>query len=302
MSFSDLMSSARGPGVIGMLLALVVLIGFGVLFVFAFDEGAQGGQSIESFIAQQAKEIDSIKTGIERGEKELAKLPARQAAEKALTATKREIQFQAAKIDSLKKGVISANEDITEKNQQFDNYKNEYRTHIRGKAKGETLEKLTTLDGTVYESVKIREITPIGIQIAHSGGQKRIAYESLPREMQDLYQFDPKQKTEALAAENADHARHESDVSAAEAAANEQAMAQKQKDAELAREKAKQNLVRVKARIEVLKDEIKRLEEAIPRESLKSISNAPQMRQQLDAKKRSMSALIAEAAKLEATL
>ena len=56
------------------------------------------------------------------------------------------------------------------------------------------------------------------------------------------------------------------------------------------------------ARMQDIKDEIKRLEEAIPRESLKSISNAPHMRQQLDAKKRSMSALIAEAAKLEATL
>jgi hypothetical protein len=39
MSFSDLMQSGRGPGVIGMLLALVVLVGFGLLFMFAFDEG-----------------------------------------------------------------------------------------------------------------------------------------------------------------------------------------------------------------------------------------------------------------------
>ena len=46
------MSSARGPGVIGMIMALIVLLGFGVLFMFAFDEDLQGGgQTIEALVA-----------------------------------------------------------------------------------------------------------------------------------------------------------------------------------------------------------------------------------------------------------
>jgi hypothetical protein len=72
MSFSDMMSSGRGPGVIGMLMALVVLVGFGVLFMFATDEGFQGGdQSIESIIKHQAGDIESLKGGIANGMKSL---------------------------------------------------------------------------------------------------------------------------------------------------------------------------------------------------------------------------------------
>jgi hypothetical protein len=34
MSFTDLMSSSRGPGLIGTLMALLVLVGFGTLYLF----------------------------------------------------------------------------------------------------------------------------------------------------------------------------------------------------------------------------------------------------------------------------
>lgn len=43
MSFSDMMSSGRGPGVIGMILALIVLLGFGVLFMFASRKADRAG-------------------------------------------------------------------------------------------------------------------------------------------------------------------------------------------------------------------------------------------------------------------
>ena len=76
MSFSDMMSSGRGPGVIGMVMALIVLLGFGLLFMFAFDEGLQGGsQSIQSVIAQQAKHIIDDQQAITTGRESLAKIP-----------------------------------------------------------------------------------------------------------------------------------------------------------------------------------------------------------------------------------
>lgn len=57
-----------------------------------------------------------------------------------------------------------------------------------------------------------------------------------------------------------------------------------------------------KSRIESLKDEIKALEEAIPKESLKPISRAPQMKTQLSAKQRQLSALQADVARQELSL
>jgi hypothetical protein len=303
MSFSDLMSSGRGPGVIGMVLALIVLLGFGLLFMFAFDEGWQGAdQSIESVISNQAKEIDNLKSGIEHGEKELMKAPALLAAGKKLKDLQRENQFRDGNIDGLKKGIASTNEAISAKLAEMETYKDKYRAFARGKAKGRELESLETRDGNTYQKVVIREVTPIGLQIMHDGGQKRIAFELLPAGMQDEFQFDPKQKADAVAKEEAMRNVHETAVSTAQEVAGQQAAAQREKEAE----EKKQNMMRAiavkESRIESLKNEIKSLEEALPKESLKRISNAPQMKLQLSNKQRELSTLSNDVARLRSAL
>ena len=182
MSFSEMMESGRGPGVIGMLLALLVLVGFGALFVFAFDDKLQGGaQSIESYLASQAKEIADANASISHGQKRLMKAPERHALKKELAGIKRENQSRAARIDSLETGVASAKQDVAALMKAFEGYKDEYRAVARGKAKGETMERLETRDGNAYVNVIIKDVTPIGLQIMHDGGLKRIPYEELPR-------------------------------------------------------------------------------------------------------------------------
>lgn len=283
-----------------MLLALVVLLGFGVLFMFASDEGLQGAdQSIESIIAHQAKEIENLKGSISHGEKELAKGPALLAMSRELSGIKTENRIREGGIDSLKKGVVAANERIASKIGEIEAYKDEYRALVRGKAKGQTMDRLETRKGGVYENVTIREVTAIGIQIMHDGGQKRIPFEELPVAMQDYYQFDPNQKAAAVAKETATRNEHEAAVSVATAAADQQAMALKQKEAEAAREKAIRAIAMKESRIESLKDEIENLEEAIPKENLKSISRAPQMRAQLAAKQHEKAALQADVSRLQ---
>lgn len=303
MSFSDMMQSGRGPGVIGMLLALVVLVGFGLLFMFAFDEGLQGAdQSIESVISHQAREIEDTKSGIARGEKTLEGAPLLIAAEKQLGAIKRENQFREGNIGGLKQAIVAANDAIAAKMKDIEAYKEEYRASVRAKAKGELIERLETRKGDAYDKVTIREVTPIGIQIMHAGGQKRIPFEDLPAAMQDHFQFDPKQKAEAVAKENAVRDEHESAVTVATNAADQQAAAQKQRDAEANREKTIRAITMKQSRVESLKDEIKNLGEAIPKESLKRISRAPQMRLQLSAKQRELSALQEDIARMQGSL
>ena len=303
MSFSDLMSSGRGPGVIGMLLALVVLVGFGVLFMFAFDEGLQGAdQTIEARIAHDAKEIENLTSGIANREKELTKIPALQAKTKELSAIKTENRIREGGIDSLKKGITSAKEAIDAKLKDFDAYKDEYRAFARGQAKGQTMPRLETTKGGVYENVTIREVTAIGVQIMHDGGQKRIPFEELPADMQDHFQFDPKQKADAVAKEEASRNEHENAVTASKEALEQQAAEQKVKDAEAAREKAIRAIAVKRSRIQSLEDEIEALEKALPKEAMKRISNAPQMRQQLAAKQRDLAALRADVARLEGGL
>jgi hypothetical protein len=298
-----MMSSSRGPGVIGMVLALVVLAGFGVLFMFAFDERLQGGdRTIESVIAEQSKEIERLQASIKHGEKELTKTPALLATARELTAAKRDNQFRDGHIDSLRQGVAAANKSIDAKTTEFDAYKDQYRAFVRSRAKGQTMERLVTRKGVIYQNVSLREVTAIGIQIMHTDGQKRIPFEELPAEMQDRFQFDPNQKSAAVARETAERDEHEAAVSVATTAESRKLAEQRQKEAEANQAKMIRSIAVMESRIESLSHEIKALEEAIPKESLKPLSRAPQMRGQLGNKQRETAKLRAEVARLRAGL
>lgn len=286
-----------------MLLALVVLVGFGLLFMFAFDEGMQGkDQSIESMIAHDAKEIENLTGGIANGEKELTKGPSLLAKSKELGAVKMENRIREGSIDSLKKGIDSANEAIAAKNKDFEAYKDEFRAFARGKAKGQTMARLETRRGDVYENVTIREVTAIGMQIMHDGGQKRIAFEELFDEIQDQFQFDPKQKAAAVAVEVATRNEHEAAVSVASEVASQQAAEQKKKEAAELREKTIRAIAVKRSRVASLQREIEGLEKALPMEANKPISNAPQISGQIRRKQQELSALQSNIARLEAGL
>lgn len=261
MSFSDLMSSSRGPGVIGLLLALVVLFGFGGLYFLVFDEGMQGGgQTVESVIREQSREIDTIKAEITQRGSQLSVGEARTATAKEHQLLARENQFRTGTLDGLKKDVAKAAERIAALEADFSAYKDQYRQFSRGRAKGEKIELLTTRDGTEYHDVTIREVTAVGMQIVHRDGQKRVPFESLSDELQDRFQFDPEQKQLALAAEASEQAAHEARTAAA-VAVQDTKMAE-QKEQRIAEEKAKlEEEIRVKeARVTAITSEIQAIE------------------------------------------
>lgn len=261
MSFTEMMSSGRGPGVIGMLMALVVLIGFGFLFMFASDESSMASsQSIESVIIQQDKDIGNYQGGIEYAKTNLEKAPKRLAAAKELARCKREIQTVEGRIGDLKKGMETGNAALAATAKAFETYKDEYRAFARGKAKGELMDELVTLSGVVYKNVNIREVTPIGIQIRHADGQKRIPFEELSKEIQDRFQFDPNQKEQAIAAETTTRADHEAAVGVANEKAEQEMALQRERDAQLGKEKLKREIALKKSQISVINDEIRGIE------------------------------------------
>ena len=251
------MSSGRGPGVIGMVMALIVLLGFGLLFMFAFDEGLQGGdQSIESIIAHQAKDIIYDQQSITAGRESLAQAPTKLANIKELSRLKRENEALETNIVQLVSAVATGKTDVVKANDVFEAYKDQYRAFVRNKAKGESIEKLETLSGVNYLNVNIREVTAIGIQIRHEGGQKRIAFEDLPAEMRDRFQFDQTQKQEALAQEAETRENHEAAVAVAETMADQQMDQKREMDTAKAKAKSKRAIVMKEVQIKSLEDEI----------------------------------------------
>jgi hypothetical protein len=303
MSFSDLMSSGRGPGVIGMVMALIVLLGFGLLFMVATDEGFQGGdQSIESLIAHQAKDIEFSKGALERGVKSLGDAPERIKWTKELNSLQRGTPVFKERIVALGGNIQSRKAEAVRGERAFEDYKNQYRAHVRSKAKGESMDTLQTQGGVVYKNVNIRGVTAVGIQIRHDDGHKRIPFEDLPAAMQDYYQFDPKQKAEAVTQEQVAWNEHEAAVSVANLASDRQVAEQAAKDAEAIREKTLRSIALKESRTESLSNEIESLEAAITKEIEKSISNAPQMRAQLANKQSALAALLADIARMRADL
>jgi chromosome segregation ATPase len=256
MSFSDMMSSGRGPGVIGMVLALIVLLGFGFLFMFASQESGPGRQSIESVIAQQAKEIDGYKANIEQENKQLALAPGRTATAKEINRLVRESKAAGERKEVLGATIDAAKTAIVAVQKQVEDYKDQYRQFVRSKAKGESMDELKTISGTVYKKVNIRDVTAIGIEIRHDEGHKRIPFEDLPEEMRDHFQFDPNQKRAAMAAESEMRGQHEAAAAAANVQAEKQMDAQRAQSAQADFEKAKLNIAAQENQIAALKSEI----------------------------------------------
>lgn len=284
-------------------MALIVLLGFSLLFMLATDEEFQGGdQSIESLIAHQAKEIEFSNRVIESGQKLLDDAPERTKKAKELNRLKRESLTLQERIVTLGRDIESGKAEAVVSCKAFEDYKDQYRAYVRGKAKGETVETLETRSGVIYKDVSIREVTAVGIQIRHDDGHKRIPFEELPESMKDYYQFDPGQKAAAVAREREAWNEHEAAAVVANLASDREVAARTAMEAVAARGKVIQSIAFKESRVSSLSDEIRNLEEAIPREIEKRISNAPQMRAQLSNKRSNLAALQADIARMRAGL
>jgi hypothetical protein len=259
MSFTDLMSSGRGPGVIGLLLALLVLVGFGSLFTFATDQRFQGAdQSIESVIAYQAKELILAKGNVEESWQLLSIAPERTKKVNELSKLKLENQILQQRKVSLVDNIGTSIAEETTHNEAVERYKDEYRAHIRAEAKGKTLPSLETKTGVTYKNVSIREVTAFGMQIRHDDGFKRIPFEELSDSMKDYYQFDPKQKATAVATEQALWNQHEAAAAVANDLAKELSK-QKENNAKIAQEKNTLTIAAKRSQIVSIQEEISNL-------------------------------------------
>jgi DNA repair exonuclease SbcCD ATPase subunit len=305
MSFSDMMSSGRGPGVIGMGMALVVLLGFGVLFMFAFDEGFQGGeQSDEAVIASQGKEIANYQLSIDAGQKSLEKGPKLVSDTKELNSLNVENQTTQQNIVSLNEKVTAAQSALAELGNDFEGYKDEYRAYVRSKAKGTVIAELVTVKGEVYKQARISEVTAIGMQVVHLEGQKRIPLEDLPDDMKDYYQFDPNQKEKAAEIEKKTRDEHEKLVGESEKIADAAAAQQKLVDAEKAKARAKEQIALKKTELSNYKSRAKELQNMIQQEERKrgGLKKTGQYKEKLGEIQSTMAEIQAQIDKLSVSL
>ncbi len=303
MSFSDLMESGRGPGVIGTLLALVVLGGFGVLFLLAFNETPPSEKiTVQTQIADQAKELDAAAAEIAQQSRKLENLPKLEATALKLRKAKRDIATIEGRVDSATSALAAARQQLADCAAEFEHYKDRYREVTRLAAKDEKIAKLQTQSGKTYDDVLIREVTPIGIQIRHQGGFARIPFEDLPAAMQNRFQFDPKQKNAAIAEENARRKDHDSSVAASLTETKQQQEARKQADAAAHQLEASRAIALKTAQLTALDGEINRLLEELRHEQTKKFRRTQPLASKIADKQKLRVQLQAEVAQLRAGL
>jgi predicted nucleic acid-binding Zn-ribbon protein len=284
MGFSDLLTSSRGPGVIGTLLALLVLVGFGTLYMFVFDEGLQGGKkTIAAVIRDQDMEIDSNKIQIENAKERLAAAEVAKAKAKEANELTSRNAVLTKQVEELTAAKTAATEAVAQAATDWEKYKDDYRASEWASAVGDKMPDIKTSSGEVFTGVEIKSVDHTGVRISHSGGAKTIKPEDLPSDLFDRFQFDLAKKKAMEDKEAEIFTGHTNNVEIANLAKSGQE--------KLARiDTLNQEIAKFGEAVETSKESVSRFQSAIDRKRMDiaseqskigGISRAPQMKEEL---------------------
>ncbi|BCX47021.1 hypothetical protein HAHE_09290 [Haloferula helveola] len=289
---TDLFTSSRGPGVIGTLMALLVLGGFGTLYVFVFDESLQGdGKSLESIIADDAKQVVSLEKRVKSHEEQIAATEAFKDTASQILSQQAKLTAAEARSAELEGAAAERSAEIEKLEGSFGEYQQSYRESARASMVGKKMDELKTLEGTTYKDVKVTDVDPARMQIRHSAGITGIALEQLPEDMQDYLQVDASEKERLLAAEEAAKKLRNQSADFGEAEYKIAMMEHDLKGLDQKRKDARNRYNTAQASIPSLEIQISRKRIELTQEERKArsggISNAPQVRshiQQLESR------------------
>jgi chromosome segregation ATPase len=287
MAFTDLVSSSRGPGVIGTFIAFIVLGGFALLYFLVFDESMQGGQkTIQSVIKEQEAAIASRKTQIEsfRVKEESAKQ--RETIAKEVRSATRKLDGENARKAELAQQVAAGQAAVKELGEKWEAYKDQYRAQVWREAQGKELKEFKTVSGKVYTDAKVLGVDHTGMRLMVFSGPITVPSQELPDDLRELYQLSEEKKKAILAAESTATAAHEDNVEVAKRQERIATLTNSINEKDAAKTGAEARLKSAVNAGATHQYEIARQENAIAAERSKAISRAPQMQQQLEQMKK----------------
>lgn len=302
MGGTDLFTSARGPGLIGTVLALIVVGGFGLLYLFVFDKSLQGeGRTIEDVIRDQTSSIEGLQSQIASAEKRIDEGQVRR---KQLS----DLKLETGRSENLARTIATrtgardrAADAIAGTASNFDDYRNRYRQAERARAKDEEIPDFETSDGLAFSNVRILSVDAIGMQVRHDGGIKRIPQEKLPAELRDRFQFDEDESQLAREKEADQHVAYSGKVDIANLTKRikqiDYQIGEREDDIaklEAKIDSAKANLKPTERRIQQLKSELaadRQRAAGRAASGRQGISRAPQIREQLQTEENRLAAI-----------
>jgi predicted nucleic acid-binding Zn-ribbon protein len=283
---TDLFTSARGPGVIGLLLALIVLGGFGLLAMMVFEGMEESsGASPAVTLAQDAKTAEILRENIASARKQIDDTKGLRKVASEITDF--ELAFQSAKnlVADLEDRKSAAEATVMKAAEALSDYKRQYRKSARDSLVGKTYETLKTQSGKTYSNVSVTEVDLSRVQVRHSSGVTGIPLVELPDEIQEFLQIDTAEIEQHVAAEKerANDRNVRTDVAEQQMKINKLELELRMlQDEETS---AKQFVAKQEAALEGLRQRIedKRMELAADpgRSGRGGISNAPQIEGQI---------------------
>lgn len=188
--FEDMLSSHRGAGFIGTLIAVGIFVALGSLFILVSDENFQGGgKTIESEISDQKKQIEQLESTIEHYQKSILAGQQNQKVAVEVDSLTRQLQSREQRVTDANATIEQTNKEITETSQAWEQYKTAYRKYIRAKTIGTNYPEIVTQSGRKYTNATVRKIDDLRITVAHDGGSGSIPWNELPKEIIELLQF-----------------------------------------------------------------------------------------------------------------
>ena len=191
---NDFLSSVRGPGLVGLLLATVVLAFLSVITVSAFTDSDDG---LAKEVVAQRLRISDIETLIEQSDKDLTRYGEFEEGRKKLGGLNQELKSIEQECGELRRAVEKLEEEIAGLGAQFVEYRQRYRAHEREGAVGEVVD-LSKTHGESYKEVEITRVNASAIGVMTKSGPKRIPFEELSRALQDRFQFSEEEAEEFL--------------------------------------------------------------------------------------------------------
>jgi hypothetical protein len=265
--FDDLISSSRGPGVIGTCVALLVLVGFGILFLFAFDENFRGGdKSIESVIRDQTAELESLKSSVTAKTKSIEVAPERNKIAQEADEVSRQARLNKGKVNGELTIIEKVKGETATIQKSLEDYRQRYRQQVRGEAIGLKYPELKTLSGKIYKQVAISRVDAVGIAFIHTDGSTRADFDDLPADIREYFQYDAKEKERTKTAENLIAGQHAKDVDQAMDAAERAQQAEMLKKSFDDKAQAKASALAMVSRIAEIDLDIQRVQDEWNRE------------------------------------
>ena len=184
---TDLLTSSKGPGVIGTVLALIVLVGFGSLTILVTTDTE--GQGPGAQIQARQRKIAALERGRKRWKAAVVEYKTNRSQVSELDGLNAKIKRRKAAVEQGEIEVEGLRATTAELAQKFEDYKKKYRISERASAIGEELGTLTTKSGKVYERVKIKEVSALELRFSHKNGNTGVSFKELPDALQDRFQF-----------------------------------------------------------------------------------------------------------------